>query len=120
MRDLDPAAAESLGIKLVEPTLEQAFDAAARKGPLSFQDRLCLIVAKANGWTCVSNDKKLREVCKTEKVPTLWGLELVALLVEEKAIPVAAAKEFAERVAAENRRLGTQVLARFLKRIRAK
>src|SRR4051794_23790978 len=60
VHDLDPAMAASLGIKLFEPPLEMLVAAAAQRGRLSFQDRLCVMVAKANGWTCVSNDRRLR------------------------------------------------------------
>lgn len=73
VHDLDPAMAASLGIKLFEPPLEMLVDAAARRGRLSFQDRLCLLAAKANGWTCVSNDRRLRESCAEELVPVMWG-----------------------------------------------
>ncbi len=48
------------GIKLVEPELKHVLLAAVEKGPLSFQDKLCLILAKENGWACVTNDKPLK------------------------------------------------------------
>jgi len=50
---LDAAACKSLGIEIVEPDLAQVVAAGARRGPLSFQDHLCLALAKERGWSCV-------------------------------------------------------------------
>jgi len=76
-----------LGIKLVEPELEQVMLAAGGKGPLSFQDNLCLILAKENVWTCVTNDKPLRKRCQSEGVAIIWGVELICMLVESGGLP---------------------------------
>jgi len=120
VHDLDPAMAASLGIKLFEPPLEMLAAAAAKRGRLSFQDRLCLLVAKANGWTCVSNDRRLRESCEEEAVSVMWGFELLALLVEKKALSPTAARDIAKAIVASNKRIGRQVLLRFYARIRVK
>ncbi len=82
-----------LGIKLVEPELEQAMLAAERRGALSFQDNMCLILAKENGWTCVTNDKPLRRECKLEGIPLIWGIQLICILVESGGLPVKHAKD---------------------------
>jgi rRNA-processing protein FCF1 len=58
--EIDEDCCTELGIILIEPTLDQALSASAKNGPLSFQDNLCLIIAKEHGWTCVTNDKPLR------------------------------------------------------------
>jgi hypothetical protein len=120
VHDIDPAMAASLGIKLFEPPLAMLVAAAAKRGRLSFQDRLCLMVAKANGWTCVSNDRRLRESCEAEAVTVMWGFELLALLVEGKALTPTAARDIARNIAASNKRIGRQVLQRFFSRIRVK
>ncbi|MBI2392844.1 MAG: hypothetical protein HYV09_24880 [Deltaproteobacteria bacterium] len=117
VKDLDPAMAASLGIKLYEPTLEMAAAAAAHKGRLSFQDRLCFAIAKQERWTCVSNDRQLRTECETAKVPVLWGLEVLALLVDAAALPAPQARDLATTIVANNKRIGPAVLARFLARI---
>lgn len=57
---LDAVAYERLGIEVVEPTLEQLLEAGAERGRLSFEDRLCLVVARDAGWLCVTNDRRLR------------------------------------------------------------
>lgn len=77
-----------LGIMLIEPEIEQVMLAATEKrGPLSFQDNLCLILAKEHGWTCVTNDKPLRRECENEGVPLIWGIELICILVESNGLP---------------------------------
>ena len=76
-----------LGIILVEPELEQVMLASEKKGSLSFQDNLCLILAKKHGWTCVTNDKPLRQMCESEGVPLVWGIELICILVESGGLP---------------------------------
>jgi hypothetical protein len=117
VKDIDPAMAASLGIKLYEPSLDMAAAAAITKGRLSFQDRLCFAIAKKEGWTCVSNDKQLRAHCEREKVRVLWGFEVLAMLVEARALKVVHARDLAKRIAASNRRIGAAVLARFLANI---
>ncbi len=88
INEIDESDCVELGIVLVEPELEQVMLASKRKGPLSFQDNLCLILAKENNWTCVTNDKPLRKRGESEGVPLLWGLELICILVEYEGLPV--------------------------------
>jgi hypothetical protein len=82
-----------LGIILVEPELEVTMLAAGERGPLSFQDNLCFLMAKQNGWTCVTNDKPLRRKCENERVPLFWGIELICILVESGGLPLKQASE---------------------------
>jgi hypothetical protein len=48
--------------------LAQLTEAAQRGGPLSFEDKLCLVLARDNGWICLFNDGPLREACQN-----LWN-----------------------------------------------
>ena len=83
-----------LGITLVEPELDQVMLATTEsRGPLSFQDHLCLILARDHGWTCVTNDKPLRRECEGEGVPLIWGVELICNLVEAGGLPASHAKD---------------------------
>lgn len=61
---------EALGIHVVTATDQQVTEAAAfgRKGPLSFNDRLFVLMARDEQWICVTNDKSLRAACKREKL----------------------------------------------------
>ena len=85
--DLDEAAAQDVGLRVVDPELDDLLAAAqVPRGALSFQDRLCLLVAQRRGWTCVSNDKPLRQECSIRGVPVLWGLEMLALAAPSVAV----------------------------------
>jgi hypothetical protein len=117
VKDIDPAMAASLGIKLYEPSLDMAAAAAVTQGRLSFQDRLCFAIAKKAGWTCVSNDKQLRAHCERERVLVLWGFEVLALLVDARALKATHARDLAKTIAANNKRIGAAVLARFLAKV---
>ena len=117
VQQLDESEALTLGIKLVEPSFEMTAEAAATRGPLSFADRLCFLLAKERAWTCVSNDRRLRRTCEEGSVPVLWGLELLALLVDNGSLPATSASDIAQRVCTANRFIGDAVLGRFLARI---
>lgn len=82
INDINENDCIELGIILIEPDLEEIMLAAGKKGPLSFQDNLCLLIAKRLGWTCVTNDQPLRRMCEIEGVPLFWGIELICILVE--------------------------------------
>jgi len=114
---LDAFRAAELGLLVYEPAYEQMAEAAARRGQLSFQDHLCLAVARAEGMTCVTNDVALRTHCTEEKVEILWGLELLVLAVQQGGLPAAAAAEIGTAICGMNPRMGKAVLARFLKEL---
>ena len=109
-----------LGIVPVEPPLQTAAEAATRRDGLSFYDHLCLLLARDNGWTCVTNDGRLRRECSAEKVPVLWGLETVALLVDDGVLTAKAAEEIGRAIQHANPKFITDsVIAGFLDRIGA-
>lgn len=109
-----------LGIVSVEPSLEVATEAARKRTGLSFYDQLCLILARDNGWTCVTNDGRLRRECESVKVPVLWGLETVALLVDAQVLPVQDAERIGRTIQRSNPRFITdKVIRGFLERIGA-
>ena len=99
---IDESDCERFGIKLIEPALEHVISASQAKGALSFQDNLCLILAKKHGLTCVSNDKPLRSKCQDEKVPVIWGIELICILVEKDGLPVEQAKNIIKGIQESN------------------
>lgn len=73
---------DALGLRIVSPSNAQYTQAGQPLPGLSFVDRLCFIMARDAGWTCVSNDAPLRKACVSSKVPVLWGLEPMLLLVD--------------------------------------
>lgn len=92
---LDEAQCQALGLIIVEANFTQLAEASQRGGPLSFEDKLCLVLARDNSWTCLSNDGPLRDACLENGVTVVWGLEIMLQLVEtghlsaDKAIDVA-------------------------------
>jgi predicted nucleic acid-binding protein len=67
VEQMDADLVERLGLTVEDPPLVLAVEAAtrARGSPLAFDDWGCLLMAQANGWTCVTNDKRLRKECGT-------------------------------------------------------
>ncbi|MBL8898538.1 MAG: hypothetical protein JNM84_12955 [Planctomycetes bacterium] len=115
---LDAAACKRLGIHVLEPEVDELAAAAARRGSLSFEDHLCLLVAEARGWTCVTNDGALRRACAVEGVAVLWGLELMAQLVEAGHFDAARAGDVAEAIHRSNPlHITVAILARFRERL---
>ena len=118
VEQLDQAECERLQLKVVDGTVEQLVEAAAERGQLSFEDRLCMIVARDGGWICVSNDKPLRTACGEQGVQVWWGLEMMAELVEAGHLEVEASVQVAEKVHDANPRYITKgVLLRFKQRV---
>jgi predicted nucleic acid-binding protein len=109
----------ALGLIIVEPEIEDAYAAAGRSGALSFEDWLCLLTAKRHGFTCVTNDKNLRKVCKREGVPVLWGIELIAELHKVGGIPGKEAELFAQAIRRSNpKHVTKKIISRFVDLIR--
>lgn len=84
---LDEADCDRLGLRIVDPTLEQLLEAASQRGRLSFEDHVCLIIARDNGWTCVTSDGRLRAACAEVGIEVLWSLDLLVDLVRVEALP---------------------------------
>lgn len=99
---LGPEDHDRLALRNVEETVEQLLEAGQQQGRLSFHDRLCLILARDNGWTCVTNDKALRRACEALSVPVLWGLELMIQLVAGGHLAAEAALETAAVIRKSN------------------
>ena len=121
VEQLDVAQCLAIGLKVVEGNLDQLTEAAQRGGPLSFEDKLCLVLARDNGWICMSNDRPLREACKAQDVPVVWGLEIMLSLVEGKHLTPADAIQVAQDIHAVNPIFITaKVLATFRKKVAEK
>lgn len=83
---LDAADCERLGLTVIEELPEILLAAAERRGALSFEDRVCLLLAHANQWTCVSNEKPLHRACAQQGVTSIWGLRLMIHLVQARQL----------------------------------
>jgi rRNA-processing protein FCF1 len=109
---------EKAGVVVVEtPLALLAPDPHASKR-LSTQDRVCLQMASANGWTCATNDRVLRNACQARDVPLVWGLELMAELVDLGVLPLTQAWNVGKKMHQVNpKSITKQVLTDFLTRI---
>ncbi len=107
---IDEDSCMRLGLLVVDGTVEQLLEAGAGNGSLSFEDRLCLVLARDHGWTCVSNDRALRKACEAEGVAVLWGLQLLLRLVEDSAIATEEAVQLAEAIGTNNRWISPRVI----------
>lgn len=111
---LDASSARTLGINVIEPELELLTLAAETRGRMSMQDRLCFLLAKHNGWTCVSDDGALRNACKAANVPLLWGLEMMGMAVEAGALPGDVAESVARTIQENNPYLTDAIVEAFV------
>lgn len=115
---LDRAACERLGLEVIEPTLEQLLEAGAQRGRLSFEDRMCLLVARDAGWRCVTSDRRLRAACGDASVPVMWSLELLLELVAAGHFPPDQALTVAEELRRISpRHVTAEILAEFGRQI---
>ena len=99
---LDELKCAALGLEVVEPTLDQLRQAAARHPALSFADKVCLIVARDAGATCWTNDGPLAEECTAIGVARMRGLRPLIALVEAGALALDVAIGTVELVSANN------------------
>lgn len=118
VKELDETRAGELGLVVVEPPLELLAEAAGQRGGLSFQDHVCLLLAKREGWVCVTSDGALRKACVDDGMAVLWGLEPMALLVAGGHMTADVAVEMAERISGVNPYVTVEIVGRFAKRVR--
>jgi predicted nucleic acid-binding protein len=111
---VDERICDQLGIEVVEPSLDQILQAAAGGGRLSFEDRVCCLMARELGWTCVTNDSSLRRECLSQGVKVLWGLQLMVRLVAAGHLVPEEALAIAQRIQRSNpRHITEDILNRF-------
>ena len=111
---------ESLGIEVIEVELSTLEVAAEVKPPVSFNDGLCFAVCQERGWTCVTNDRALRHLCRRHDVKTRRGLGLLVDLVRLGAINRCRATTIAHRMHKANPgHINERVLARFAEALNA-
>ncbi len=110
---------QTSGIKFCSPTLQQYAEAAQRGGALSAQDRLCLVMARENGWSCWTNDNPLRAACRSKHVGVVWGLEIMLHLVRVDALEPGEAERIALDIQSKNpRHIHHGIIEKFKKKLR--
>lgn len=109
---------DELGLRLLDPSLEQILEAGQAHGPLSFADRLCLALARDGSFVRVTNDRRLRKECAQKGVGVLWGLELMVELVKLQRLRQATAIRVARSIQASNPLHITEaIVARFERKV---
>ncbi len=115
VRSVTAAQCARLGIEVIEVSTALMLQAAQVESNVSFNDRLCLVVCREEGWTCVTNDGALRRLCKRHGVKTRFGLGLMVDLVAGGTLTRRRAVSIARRIQAANPlHINARVLARFL------
>lgn len=115
VRGVAAAQCARLGIEVIEVETDQLLQAAEVGSSVSFNDRLCLVVCREEGWTCVTNDGALRRLCKRHGVETRFGLSLMVDLVATGVLTRRRAVSVARRMQIANPlHINDRVLTRFL------
>lgn len=119
VRGVTVAQCARLGIEVIEVTTDRMLQAAEVESSVSFNDRLCLVVCREEGWTCVTNDGALRRLCKRHGVETRFGLGLMVDLVAAGVLARRRAVSVARRMQIANPlHINDRVLTRFLDALR--
>jgi predicted nucleic acid-binding protein len=114
VQGVTPAQCAQLGIEVVEVETEQLVRATEVESRVSFNDRLCLVTCRDEGWTCVTNDGALRRLCERHGVATRFGLGLMVDLVAADVLTRRRAMAIARQIQASNPlHINERVLARF-------
>ena len=107
-----------LGIIIVDEPVDILLSAAEKRGALSFEDHVCLLLAKERNWTCVSNDKPLHRACTDEEVPVMRGLRLMIDLVGAEQLNKEGALDIAEQIQQSNpKHITAEIIEEFRKKI---
>jgi len=113
---LQQADYDQLGLRIVQPSNAQYEEAGPRLPGVSFQDRLCFLMARDKGWTCISNDGPLRRLCGGKNIPVLWGLEPMLALINRGHLTPDAAIQVAEMIHRSNRYVTRAVVDEFARK----
>lgn len=118
--NLDTATATALGIAVVEPTLPQLVEASHISQvfrALSAQDALSFIMARDNGWACLTNDNALRNFSSANAVTCIWGLQLLHPLVTAAHLTKEEVLQIAQHISAQNTRITPAIIARLKRQL---
>ncbi len=106
------------GLIIMEPDIEDLFQAGQPPSGISSQDHLCLLTAKRHNLVCLTNDKKLRRECRKTGTRILWGLQPLLLLAKEGKISKRDALQIAHSIRENNpRHITSQILMDFEKKL---
>lgn len=113
-RNLTGRKCASLGIEVIDVEMPMLNAAAEMETGISFNDRLCFLLCLERGWTCVTNDRALRRLCRHRDVKVRYGLGLMVDLVKLGTIDRLRANTIAGRMHKANpAHINERVLERF-------
>ena len=114
VRNLTRRKCANLEIEVIDVEMPMLNAAAEMKTGISFNDRLCFLVCLERRWTCVTNDRALRRLCRRRDVKVRYGLGLMVDLVKLGAIDRRRANTIARRMHKANpAHINERVLERF-------
>ena len=117
VNELDVDEVSSLGLILTSPTEKQIDEALLMRGPLSFDDSICLVMSIDLEAICITNDKALRRECETKGVSVMWGLEPMLLLVQQGQLTEREAFAISASMQKTNSYITKQILQRFRRKL---
>lgn len=103
------------GITVIEADTATLLKAGKLSGPLSFEDWICYLLCEQKRWTCVTNDRKLIQVCQEAGINIRRGLGLMVELVAKEHMTRAKALRTARTIHKNNPyHIDKKVLERFI------
>ena len=91
--------------------------AIGRKGPLSFNDRIFVLMARDGGWICVTNDTSLAAACEREHLEVRRSLRIMLDLVRLEVLDAGEAERVARAIATRNSFITAAVIADFCRKL---
>ena len=110
---------DRIGLRLIQPNLDQLIEAGENRGRLAFDDWLCLILARDHAYQCISNDKALRAECINCGVSVMWGLEPMLILAAQGELSCDEAESVAWKIHESNPVFVTEsIISAFMNKLR--
>ncbi len=118
VHQLDDTEVERLKLTIIEPDIQIVMNAAARRGGLSFRDRICLLYSQTTKATLYTNDRALLNAATTDGIDARWGLEILIELVTVGQLSPPEALSAAQSICERSRFPSDQLMEEFRKRLR--
>jgi predicted nucleic acid-binding protein len=115
---LTEARSAELGMRILTPSLGQLSEASTPRAPLSFEDYLCLLTARDEGLTCVTNDAALAKACLAEGIDVWRGLRPIIVLVEAGVLSARSSIGIVRSIRSSNPYVTTTVVTAFVREVR--
>ena len=115
---LDDTEIERLGLSIIDPELEVIIEATARRGGLSFRDKICLLYSRDSKGTLYTNDRTLLNAASDYGIDARWGLEILVELVTAGQLTSSDALAAAQGICDRSRFPSDPLISEFRRRLR--